>query len=559
MLYCSGSSRGWLRCARLQSRADSSTARRLGLVALLGPVLIAFLLAADTAVALPGWSTLSVPLSQGTRPQAAGAFGDVGVVVAGQGGAVAVSTDAGRTWIRVSAAALTSSTLRGVAFADAGHGVVVGDHATVLIGARDAQGVFGWKAPTLTGEVTGGLRDVALRGTVGYAVGTGGLVLQTVDGGASWRRESVAASADLNAVAMSADGQIVAAVGDHGTVLTKGEGAWRVASTATSADLLDVALPADSALNVLYCCSKRRVFSLRGTGALTPVPVQPSLPAGGAIKHLAMAESRARTRLVVGGAHGWLAGLVLGGSAWVRQAGGATSPVTSLTAAGGGVCYATTAGGRLERTLSGGAAFSLGLRTTPNAKDAHYRAIITAGARVALSASTTILAPGTLLLQALPAGGAAWRAVAYGAPGATTVSVSETPDTNTSYRLRFVYAGRTAATGTKVPVGVRRKVSVSSTALRVRLHRVFRVRGSVAPSVPRGHYVQVWTDRAGDRRLGSWHRISVGWTARLTDGRTFVSRAFGTPVRETYHLKVRVAGDGKHLEGWSPRITVSVR
>jgi hypothetical protein len=77
---------------------------------------------------------------------------------------------------------------------------------------------------------------------------------------------------------------------------------------------------------------------------------------------------------------------------------------------------------------------------------------------VAPSGSTTILASGVLLLQALPAGETAWQTVAYGDPGATTLSASETPGRNTSYRLRFIFAGATAATGTKVAVGVRHKV-----------------------------------------------------------------------------------------------------
>ena len=81
----------------------------------------------------------------------------------------------------------------------------------------------------------------------------------------------------------------------------------------------------------------------------------------------------------------------------------------------------------------------------------------------------------------------------------------------------------------------------------------------MAPTAPAGRYVEVWSDRVGDRRLGAWHRIRIGWRVPLTDGRTFVTRTFGTPLRETYHLKIRMAGDGQHLAGWSPRITVTVR
>jgi hypothetical protein len=232
--------------------------------------------------------------------------------------------------------------------------------------------------------------------------------------------------------------------------------------------------------------------------------------------------------------------------------------VTALAAAGDGVCYATTAGGRVERTLSAGADVGMVLRTTPSLDHEKYGAIITIGAGVELSGSTTVLAPGVLRLQARPAGATAWQTVASGDPGATTVSGTETPGRTTRYRLRFVFAGTAAATGGTVAVGVRRRVSVPATTYRLSRHDVYRLRGSVEPAAP-GRHVEVWTDRVADHRLGPWHRISLGWRVPLADGRTFVTRRFGTPVRETYHLKIRMPPAGRHLAGWSPRITVIVQ
>ena len=74
-----------------------------------------------------------------------------------------------------------------------------------------------------------------------------------------------------------------------------------------------------------------------------------------------------------------------------------------------------------------------------------------------------------------------------------------------------------------------------------------------------GGVVEVWTDRAGNRKLGPWHRISQGGYVNLVNGTTFTTRRFGTPVRETYHLKILMRADSQHLSGWSPRITVTVR
>ncbi len=542
-------------------RPDSSplVARSSFLLILLGLILLVFQACPATVQALPGWSVMARPFGQDGLPRAAMAFGDTGAVVVGQGGRVAVSGDGGRTWNDISATVLTSSTLRGAAFSDAGHGVVVGDKATLLVGAPDDQGVFGWTTPALPAAPTADLRDVTMRGTVGYAVGTKGVVLQTVDGGKTWRRESVATGATLRAVAMSADGQVVAAVGDGGTMVIKKGGSWALSETSTSADLLDVAVPADSTLGVVYCCSSERVFSLQGIGPAKRLAAQPLLPAGAVIRALALIETSTRTRLVVGGSGGWLAGFALGGSAWAKQTGGASSTVTSFAAAGDGICYATTADGRVQRTLSGGAPFTLRLKASPAVSSSDYGAIITLGGSVVLSGSTSILAPGILALQALPSGETTWHTIATGGSGAVTMSDAESPQKTTSYRLRFIFANASAATGVKLSVGVRHRVSVTQMTYRLSVHDVFRVRGSVAPKASAGRIVEVWTDRAGDHRLGPWHRISIGSAVPLTSESTFVTRAFGAPVRETYHLKIRMAKDGGHLAGWSPRITVIVR
>lgn len=510
-----------------------------------------------TALALPGWSTLSTPLAQTVRFDAAGVFGDAGVVVAGEGGAIAVSIDGGATWTDISATSLTSSALQGVAFSDAEHGVVVGQAGTILVGAPDDLGVFAWEAATRPDDVTSDLRDVAMSGTVGYAVGDGGVVLKTVDGGVTWMREAAPTAADLNAVAVSADGEVVVAVGAQGTLLVDQNGTWETRETGTTADLLDVTLPADSTAGIVYCCSADQVFSLQGSGPLTSLPAPP-LATGGSISALALVESATSSRLVAGGTGGWVAGMATGGAAWTTQTGGAASDITSL-AAGGAICYATAAGGQVERSLSAGAGFTLTLTATPSVKNTTYKAIVTTGAKVTLSGKTNLLAPGALILEAKLAGSTYWNTVAYGDPGATTLARSFSPNRTTTYRLRFLFAGSTAVTSTEVRVGVRHKVAVSATSYRLRLHAVYRVKGSVAPVAPAGSYVEVWTDRAGNHRLGAWHRISLGGVVRLAQGRTFTTRAFGTPVRETYHLKIRKPADSQHLEGWSARITVTVR
>ena len=260
---------------------------------------------------------------------------------------------------------------------------------------------------------------------------------------------------------------------------------------------------------------------------------------------------------MAGGGNGWLAGIATDGTAWATQSGGGKSNVTAL-AAGGGVCYATTVGGRVERSLSAGRSFTLSLTAKPAATGTTFKAIVTTGARVSLSGSTSILAPGVLLVQARPAGATAWQTVAYGSPGASTLNYSDSPVTSTTYRLRFLFTGAAAATGQEVRVGVRHKVSVSSTSIKLSLGKVYGVSGSVSPAKPRG-VVEVWTDRAGDDGGHGTASLAEGGYVTLVNGTTFSTRRFGTPVRETYHLKMLMRADSKHLSGWSPRITVTVR
>jgi photosystem II stability/assembly factor-like uncharacterized protein len=527
-------------------------------VALCAAVTLLFCLAIPgTAFALPGWSVLKDPLAAATSLDAVDTFGDTGLVVAGAGGAVAVSGNGGATWTDISASALTSATLSGVAFTDAEHGVAVGPAGTILVGAPDGQGAFGWTVATLPADVTGDLRDVAMSGTVGYAVGTGGVVLGTVDGGATWEHESSPTAADLNAVAISSDGDVAAAVGAEGTLLVNRQGSWETRDSGATGNLRDVALPAGSAADTVYFCSATRVFSQQGTGAAAALP-DPPVPSGG-MSSLALVAGATSLRLVVAGSGGWQAGMAASGTVWATQTGGGTADLTALAAGDGALCYATTVAGRVERSLNAGLTYTLTLKAKPAAASSSgFRAIVTMGAKVDLSGTTNVLAPGVLLLEARPAGTTPWVTLASGGPGTTTLNNVDYPTKNTTYRLRFLFAGATAATGANVPVGVRHKVRASSTSVKLARASSYRVSGSVSPQKV-GGVVEVWTDRAGNNRLGSWHRIPVGGYVDLVNGTTFTTRRFGAPVRETYHLKILMRADSRHLGGWSPRITVTVR
>ena len=207
----------------------------------------------------------------------------------------------------------------------------------------------------------------------GWAVGAGGVIIATTDGGATWNAQTSGATADLAAVAFSD--------ANHG----RAEGAGGTA--------------------------------------------------------LATAD---------------------GGTTWGPDATAPTGNVVSLADGPGRIAYALTAGGHVERTLSNGAApLSLSAST----------AALKAGRDVHLTVSSPIRAPGSLVLEGQLAGGS-WQKLAPAWPWSTSPGtpggVSDEPLTTTSYRLRFVFAGHTAATSATVTVGVQPQIALTRTSFSLR-------------------------------------------------------------------------------------------
>ena len=67
--------------------------------------------------------------------------------------------------------------------------------------------------------------------------------------------------------------------------------------------------------------------------------------------------------------------------------------------------------------------------------------------------------------------------------------------------------------------------------------------------------MRLYTDRGG-----KWHEIRIGGVVKLRDGTRWTSRLFGTPKRETYHLRARDRlATVRHGSSWSPIVTVVVR
>jgi hypothetical protein len=200
----------------------------------------------------------------------------------------------------------------------------------------------------------------------------------------------------------------------------------------------------------------------------------------------------------------------------------------------------------VERTLSYGAA-PLALKVSAST--------VSGSAAVAFSASSTVRAPGTLSLDERPAGGA-WRAIhtwPWSVDSTAAGQVDHTPPATSQYRLRFVYAGHSAVTSAAYTVHVRPIITVPSTSLVERKGVAYRLRGHVSP-VERGRKVTVWTNRGG-----GWHKVASGAVFTLSRGLSFTTRQFGTPLRESYELQVRLPASGAYLAANSALIHVTVR
>jgi IPT/TIG domain/Photosynthesis system II assembly factor YCF48 len=128
--------------------------------------------------------------------------------------------------------------LNGVDFSDAAHGWAVGDGGTIL---ATTNGGATWGAQSSGGCAT--LEAVAFSdATHGWAVGEGGTILATTNGGATWGAQSSGTTEWLNGVAFS-DANHGWAVGEGGTILatTNGGATWGAQSSGNTEWLFGVA------------------------------------------------------------------------------------------------------------------------------------------------------------------------------------------------------------------------------------------------------------------------------------------------------------------------------
>jgi photosystem II stability/assembly factor-like uncharacterized protein len=470
---------------------------RLVVGAIVVLALIGVLAPSAAAAAAPAWAQLADPFASPPSQSGIATFGAAGVAVVGNGGTMAVSSNGGATWTQQALPAGTP--VQAVAFNDANHSWAVGAGGIII---ATSNGGTTWDVPQASGT-TVDLRGVAFSDTShGWAVGAGGTIIATSNGGTTWDvpQGPSGTTVDLSGVTFK-DARNGWAVGAGGTVLATSDGGttWTPQTAPTTQDLAGVA----------YLGSPRPQW-------------------------------------LVGGQAGLLERYVVSSDAWTTDTGPLSADIVSCAAGPGGVAYALSSNGHVERTLSYGAA-PLSLTASATA--------LRAGHDVHLTVSSPIRAPGTLLLEG-QTGGGSWQRVAtwpWDTSPAAPGNVSDEPLSLTRYRLRFVFAGHTAATSDALTVGVRPQISLARTSLSLRKGAVYRLSGRVFPTET-GRRVTIWTNRGG-----TWHQVASGGGVALVHGSSFATRLFGTPVKESYKLQVRMAASAKYLAATSALVKVTIK
>ncbi len=168
----------------------------------------------------------------------------------GWGGSLVRTEDGGKSWTLATNS--SAGELTALAFhKDGSHGwtISVADpgskHTTI---ARTDNGGMTWTARTNTGTgqrvLSMAFNEDAKRG---WAVGTGGTILHTIDGGDSWNSQASNVKAVLRAVLFNSDGKRGWVAGEGGTILhtTDGGKSWSGQFSDTESDLYALAFQPD--------------------------------------------------------------------------------------------------------------------------------------------------------------------------------------------------------------------------------------------------------------------------------------------------------------------------
>jgi len=196
----------------------------------------------------------------------------------------------------------------------------------------------GWADVTPRGLTAAPLRDLALlTGERAFAVGAGGTLIATADGGATWTRVDTGTPADLEALTFLGPTSGWA-VGAGGTLLHTVDGStWEAVPSGTTADLHDVAF--HGAIRGIAVGDAGTIL-LTTDGGATWIPLHPI--ANGHLHHIVW-ESPTLCRVV--GDYGTILVTLDGGATWAREAAVTGADLLGITVTADGYRWAVGEGG----------------------------------------------------------------------------------------------------------------------------------------------------------------------------------------------------------------------
>ena len=293
---------------------------------------------------------------------------------------------------------------------------------TLLIAPAAFAAYAPWVAQT--SGTTQSLRGVAfVNGSLGCAVGDGGVIRRTTNGGSTWSAVKSGTTQTLNAVAF-ADASNGWAVGNGGVILrtTNGGGAWSAVKSGTTQSLYGVAF-ADASTG----------WAVGGGGVIlrtTNGATWAALASGTTQSLNAVACADASTCWAVG-SRATVRRTTDGGATWASQSTGLkkNATVRTVSCSGASVAWIASSAGAVRKTTNGGSSWTAQPTGTSQtlygsvAVDASHARVVGSGGTVRATSNggTNWSAEGTSTTQALYAVGCAGTAKAWAVGNGGTI------------------------------------------------------------------------------------------------------------------------------------------
>ncbi len=247
---------------------------------------------------------------------------------------------------------VASADLHAVFFVDARRGWAVGYGGTVI---ATTDGGASWQ-PQASGTQAW-LTSITFTadGQRGWAVGGDGAVIATTDGGATWQPQASGTRAWLNGITFTADGQRGWAVGDDDTVAliatTDGGASWQPQTSGTRASLLSITFTGDGQRGWAVGAGGTVIATTDGGASWQP-------QASGTQKPIFSITFTDGQRGWAVGDGGTVIATTDGGASWQPQASGTGASLLSITfTADGQRGWAVGEGGTVITTTDGGASW----------------------------------------------------------------------------------------------------------------------------------------------------------------------------------------------------------